>query len=213
MKLSDTPAADTDPALTRLRMPFPVPWGLLIVLGLYATVVTLYIGLQYWRSPEYQAAVHYREAYPVLQQRPGVPDKREELLAAYEHLLEAARLLPAATALHQELEKLNWRLDRTGGVPRELQLRAGAVAELWRRIQEQHDPYLVIGAAERGWAPDQLVAGPARAFGWAVAGALLILAVWAYRMFGVRREREERREAHVQQTEREIEEIARQRRR
>ncbi|MBI3182560.1 MAG: hypothetical protein HYZ28_10520 [Myxococcales bacterium] len=189
-----------------------VPWGLLLALGVYATAVLWYIQHTYWSSPEYQAAVHLYRAQEILGVDGGRKAPRERMLEAYQHLLEAARLMPQVKELHELLERLNWRFEeRKLGLPSELRLRAEAVAAVWQRIQRERQPILVVGVRDRGWAPDQLAEGPGRAFRWSLLGVLLIVVAWGYGRFNEKRSRERKREEEIRAMEREVEELAGQR--
>src|SRR5205823_9703583 len=91
------------------RQPFPIPWGLLVALGIYALAVLGFVWWRYWSSPQYQAAEQYDAAIRIL----GVDDGRkappDKLVEAYEHLLEAGRLMPEIRELHEHAEALNSR--------------------------------------------------------------------------------------------------------
>jgi hypothetical protein len=166
------------------RRPFPTSRWLLIALGAYAAAVLLYLGIGYWRSPDYQAASHYQDAQELLGPTRGGKAKREELIEAYEHLLEAARLKPEVRELHDQLEQLNGVFElRRFELPAELRHRSDAVAMTWRRIQDQHQSMLEGSLRDRGWAPDQLVEGPSRAIKLAIAGAAVIVLGWVGVMF------------------------------
>jgi hypothetical protein len=196
-------------AKLRPRQKFPVPWGLFIALGVYALGVTGYIWVAYWSSPEYQAAEHYNSAWEILGRDEGRKAPREQMLEAYEHLLEAARLMPQVKSLHDQLESLNWRFEeRKLRLPPEYTLRAGAVASVWQRIQAEQQPILVVGARNRGWAPDQLADGPATTVKWSMIGVLIIVVIWAWGRFNGNRLRAVEHEQELRKMEREVKELA-----
>ena len=197
----------TDPAIhPRGAWRFPMPWGLFIALGVYAALVTLYIAHTYWSSPEYQAAVHYQEAWEILGRSEGRAVARERLIEAYEHLLEAARVRPELKQLHEELESLNWRFEeRHWKLPEDLRARAKAVAVLWERIQQEQAPFLVVGARDRGWSAAELVEGPARTAKWSTLGGLVIVLIWGYGQHNAKRVRAREREELLVKGEREVE--------
>lgn len=208
-------ADKTDP---NIRIPhsrrLPVPWGLLVALGLYALSVLGYVWATWWRSPDYIAAEHYTAAREILGPKQGRGVGREGLLSAYTHLLEAARLKPEVKSFHEQLESLNWRFDERGwAVPQELRNRAEAVALTWMNIQKANAPILVIGVRDRGWAPDQLLEGPRRIAMWSPVGGLLIIALWASLKFNARTARAQQKEADLQQVESELAEFDLQRHR
>lgn len=189
-----------------------LPWGLLMAWAVYALLVLGYVWATYWRSADYQAAVHYRAAHEVLGPSEGRHSTREELTEAYRHLLEAARLKPEVRTFHDELESLNWRFDeRHWRVPEHLRHSAEAVAMTWTNIQKQNAPILVVGLRDRGWAPDQLLEGPSRVLRWAPLGAILIAAVWAFGRFNAKRQREEEKEKELRALEDELASIDRHR--
>jgi hypothetical protein len=200
---------DEKPAAAKPRQRFQVPWGLFIALAVYAGMVAGYIQLTYWSSPEYQAVQHFDRAWEILGPAEGRTASREELVAAYEHLLEAARLAPDVTKLHEQLERLNWRFEeRHLSMPDDLRRRADAVAVLWQRIQQERAPILAVGVRNRGWAADQLREGPGQAVIWSLVGVLVILGAWAYLRFGARQVQEVERDKELKQMEAEVRELA-----
>jgi hypothetical protein len=190
------------------RQPFPVPYGLFLVLGVYALMVLIYVWSTYWRSPEYLAAEHYQQAADLLGLDDGQTASKEALLSAYEHYLEAARLVPKATVLQKRVEAMRWRLDQRGfKLDHDLTMRAEAVAMLWQRIQQQGDPLLVVGARDRGWQPDQLLEGPTRSLLWSLPGFGLLIAIWAWLRFSGQAVRERQREEELKKIEAENAEV------
>ncbi len=180
-----------------------------MALGVYVAAVYGYLTLRHWGSPEYQAAVHYHQALELLGADHGRKAPKEQLVRAYEHLLEAARRMPQVRTLHDDLESLNHRfVERGWPIPQELKNRAEAVAVLWRRIQDANEPILVVGVRHRGWAPDQLLDGPSQTLKWASIGVVLIFALWSYYRFGAQRLMRERREQQLEETERELKALA-----
>lgn len=196
----------------RRGFPFPFPWGLVVAWAVYGLLVLGYTWATYWRSAEYQAAVHYRDAHALLGASGGRQCSRAELEEAYLELVEAARLKPEVKTLHEELEDLNWRFDeRHWEVPEHLRNSAEAVAAIWMEIQKANAPILVVGMRDRGWAPDQLVEGPARTLRWSPLGLLLIAVIWAYGRFNAKRQREEEKERERRAIEAELAERDRER--
>jgi hypothetical protein len=184
------------------RQPFPVPYGLFIVLAVYALLVLGYVWATYWNSPEYLAAEHYAQASDLLGLDDGKTASKEILLSAYNHYLEAARLVPRALVLHKRVEAMRWRLDERGfKLDHDMQMRAEAVSMLWQRIQQEQDPILVVGARDRGWQPAQLLEGPGRSFLYALPGGLVIILIWGWTRFSGRRVREQDREKELKQIE------------
>lgn len=204
---ADVPRTDpqiTVPAAKGAR--FPVPWGLLIAWAVYALLVLGYIWGTYWRSADYQAAVHYRNAHEILGPSEGRHSTHEELKQAYRELLESARLKPEVRTFHDELESLNWRFDeRHWKVPEDLRYSADAVATTWMNIRKENAPILIVGARDRGWAPDQLVEGPMRTLRWSPIGILLLTVLWAYGKFSSKRVRDLEHEQELRAVENELE--------
>ncbi|MFZ5470761.1 MAG: hypothetical protein ACOZIN_15125 [Myxococcota bacterium] len=185
--------------------------GLGVALGVYGLGVFGYIAIAYWRSPEYQAAQHYEAAWELLGPDRDVSVPKEELDLAYTELLEAARLMPQVKELHEQLEQLNWRYEgRRLRQPTELRRRAEAVAMTWRRIQDERQPILVVGARDRGWSPEQLKNGPLRTLAYSSLGVLAIVLVWLYGCFNARRMQQRTRQETIDRAARDIEELRRQ---
>ena len=216
--MGTTATHDTDPEVPAVAAAKPprlgVPWGLFVALGIYALLVLGYVWATYWRSAEYQAAVNWDQAWSILGRDEGRSATQVELTLAYRHLLEAARLKPEVKSFHTELERLNWRFsEKKWEVPPDLRHASEAVASLWQRIQQERKPILVVGLRDKGWAPEQLVKGPKRVLMWSPVGGLLVIAVWAYGRFNVKRVREQEKEVEAQKLERELAERAQMRRR
>ncbi|MBL8919143.1 MAG: hypothetical protein JNJ54_09810 [Myxococcaceae bacterium] len=198
------PAAPKKPA----RQRFPVPWGLFVVLAIYACAVVGYIWKTYWESPEYQAAEHYATALSLL----GVDDGRKcseaDLVAAFGHVLEAARLIPENKHLATHTERLRWRFDERGfKLSPDFVRKAELVSKAAQRVEEERSPWLAVGSRDRGWAPDQLLAAPERVVWWSSPGVVLIIAVWAYGQFGSKRAREREHEANLRKEEAAVEKL------
>src|SRR6185436_3525798 len=68
-----------------VKQPFPVPYGLFVVLALYAGCVVGYVYFTYWSSPPYVAAEHYAAASELLGVDDGRTCSREALTDAYQH--------------------------------------------------------------------------------------------------------------------------------
>jgi hypothetical protein len=187
------------------RQPFPVPYGLFIVLALYGLGVVGYVWATYWNSPEYLAAEHFAQASELLGLDDGRKVSERVLIDAYKHYLEAARLMPRVKELHDRTEAMRWRFQERGfRLEHDLQMRAEAVAGLWERIQREEQPILVVGLRDRGWQPAQLLAGPGRTFLYALPGALVIIVVWAWLRFSDKKVRREEHEADLKKMEAEV---------
>lgn len=192
------------PAATKKPPPpkFPVPWGLFVVLSVYALAVVGYIWKTYWESPGYQAAEHYARALSLLGVDDGRKSNAEELEAAFGHVLEAARLVPEDKGLAQHTERLRWRFEERGfKLNPDLVRKSELVSKAAQRVEEERSPWLAIGSRDRGWAPDQLLAGPERVVWWSSPGAVLIIAVWVYGQFGAKKAREKEHEENLRKDE------------
>ncbi|MBL8950715.1 MAG: hypothetical protein JNK82_08060 [Myxococcaceae bacterium] len=191
--------------MAQQRQPFPVPYGLFIVLALYAVAVVGYVWATYWNSPEYVAAEHFAQATQLLGVDDGRKVSQRTLTEAYQHYLEAARLMPRVKELHERTEAMRWRFQERGfKMEHDLQMRAEAVSALWERIQREEQPMLVVGLRDRGWQPAQLLAGPGKTFLYALPGALVIVVVWAWLRFSDRKVRGDEHEAELKKIEAEV---------
>ncbi len=194
------------------RQRVPVPWGLFIALGVYALAVLGYVWATFWRSPAYQAMEHYERALRALGHDEGATCPPEKLMEGYTELLEAARLVPTVRPLHEQIERLRWRFDeRHLKLSHDLVMRAEAVSALYERARQEHEPILVSGVRDRGWAPDQLAEGPGQAVLWSLPGGGVIIVLWAVWRFGPKRRRAAEHEQELQKLESEVEELAGQR--
>ncbi len=187
-----------------------MPWGLLVVLAVYAACVVGYVWKTYWESPDYLAAEHATKALTLL----GVDDGRKtpeaELEEAFNHLLEAARLIPENKELAVHVERLRWRFEERGfKLKPDLVRKAELVSGAARQVEEERSPWLAVGSRDRGWAPDQLLAGPERVAWWSSPGFVLIIAVWGYGQFGARRVRRREHEAALVEQEQQLKELGR----
>jgi hypothetical protein len=127
--------------------------------------------------------------------------------------VNAAQRVPQVRTIHEELESLNWRFEeRHWSVPFELRMASEAQSAAWLRAEQARAPLLAVGARERGWEPEVLLAGPRRAAMGSLAGGGLILVVWAWSRFSARRARVEAKEAHLQELEKQVRERGNQRR-
>jgi hypothetical protein len=186
------------------RQPLPVPYGLFIALAVYALAVVGYVYATYWNSPEYLAAEHFAAAGELLGLDDGRQASQETLTQAYQHYLEAARLMPRVKLLHERTEAMRWRFDeRHFKMDHDLAMRAEAVATIWQRIQTEEEPMLVVGTRDRGWQPAQLLEGPGRTVLYSLPGAALIVVVWAWLRFSASRVHEDEHEKKLKQLERE----------
>ncbi len=185
-----------------------MPWGLFIVLGVYALCVYGYIYTQYWDSPEYKAAMSYARALSIL----GVDDGRKcseaELNRGFELTMEAALLMPDELQLVEHLENLRHRFaERKFKLKQESVNKVEMMSAHTMRIEQEKKAWLVVGSRERGWAPDQLLRGPERVVLWSIPGGVLIIAFWGYTRFSGKTARDKDHEAGLKESEREVEEL------
>lgn len=190
------------------RPSFPVPWGLFIVLAVYALGVYGYIWANYYNAPEYKAALAYARAVTIL----GVDDGRRcseaELLKAFSLTLEAARLMPEERGLVEHLENLRHRFEeRKFKLPDDFKQKAEMMSANTLRAEQAKKAWLVVGARDRGWAPDQLLGGPERVVLWSIPGAVFIIAFWAYTRFSRRAALAKDHEDQLKGQEREVDEL------
>jgi hypothetical protein len=122
--------------------------------------------------------------------------------------------MPRVKTLHERVEAMRWRLEERGyKLDHDMEMRAEAVAMLWQRIQQEHEPLLVVGARDRGWVPSQLLEAPTRAFLYSLPGGALIIVVWAWLRFSGKRVREQEHEAQLKALEADVKAIEAQRKR
>lgn len=192
------------------KIPFSVPWGLFVLLGLYAAGVYLYIWANYYDSPEYKAARSYARALALLGDGDGRRCSEDNLNQAFKLTMEAAVLLPENRDLVEHLESLRHRFDE-----RHLKLNKEWVnqvemmsAHTLKREQERQS-IGVVGMRDKGWHPEQLLEGPQRVVMWSIPGAVLIIAFWAYTKLNRRAQRAKEHEEQLRAQEKEVEELGR----
>lgn len=193
-----------------LRQRVPFPWGLLVLLVLYAIFVSGWLTYRYWTSPEYQAAVAYDEAWSLLGKDGGRSAPPEELQRAFELLIKAGYLMPQVKTIHQDMESLRFRYaEREMELPRHLEFGAEEASRRWLEIDEANQPILVVGARDRGWDYETLKVGPTRVLLWSVllgfVFVLIALYVWWVGVVTAW----EKREEHVQEVEADVEDLGR----
>lgn len=187
---------------------FPVPWGLFIILGVYALAVLGYVWVEYWNSPPYKAAQAYANALRILGPDDGRRCTEAQLNKAFEYTMQAALLMPEERELLEHLDRLRNRYDEKHfALRKEWVTQLEMMAARTVAIEKRRAPMMVVGARDRGWAADQLLEGPQKVFLWSLPGAVLIIAFWAYTRFSGRRVREEEHEAELKRQEREIREL------
>ncbi len=190
------------------RRRWPIPWALLIALGVYALLVPVYMYFQYWSTPEYEAVEHLDAARQILGTTGGHGIRRAQLEKAYGELLEVARLFGGDEVTLHELEELNARFEEKGWkIPDELQRRAEALGTLARKKAAEEQPVLAVGLRQRGWDPAAIKAGPGHALWGALFGALLIALIYASIRFSVHRVHEREHLEEVLRTEKEVAEL------
>jgi hypothetical protein len=187
---------------------FGVPWGLFIVLAVYAAGVYGYIYTQYWDSPEYKAALKYAHALTVL----GVDDGRRaseaDLNRGFELTMEAALLMPDEVQLVEHLENLRHRFEeRKFKLSKEWVNKVEMMSGHTMRMEQEKKAWLVVGSRDRGWAPDQLLQGPQRVVLWSIPGGVFIIAFWAYTRFSRKAAIAKDHEAQLKDDERAVEEL------
>ncbi len=169
------------------RRQLGVPWGLLIVLGIYFLSVLGISEYQKRTSPTYQAALHVREAMKVLGKDGGETAPTDELFGALDHLIKALGHLPEDLWCHDRVEQVARRLvERRVAIPRETQRTLDALANRYRQAREAKHFFAPIGPRDV-WDFDAATRGPAKVLQWSLAGAGLIIALWLYAALGSRK--------------------------
>lgn len=203
MSVVPSPAAPLKAPAPRHK--FPVPWGLFVVLAVYALAVWGYIYKTYWTSPEYLALQAYGEAMVRLGVKEGETCTEADFLRGFDLLLEAARLVPEERELLVKLERLRYLAEKRKFTLSKEQVRHVEMMALRaKNIAEERKPWLVVGTRDKGWAPDQLAETPTRIVWWSIPGGVLIIAYWAYLQFSAARVRAKEHEADLKQSEREV---------
>jgi hypothetical protein len=203
-------AAKTDETKVPSKLPFPIPWGLFVVLGLYALGVLGYIYVTIWSTDAYKAVEEIEAAKAILGPGDGEKLDQKQMEEAYSHFLEAARLQPQERRLHERLQQLRYRMDERGMKLRyDLVMRSEAMATRLQEIENERKPWLVIGARDRGWVPEVILAGPRTVVLWSIPGGVLISIFFFFRVFNERRVRSEGKEAESKKREQELVELER----
>ena len=191
-----------------VRQRVPIPWGLFIALGVYALMVCLYVYSTYWNSPGYQAARHWNDAVALLGVDEGRSCSRAQLEQAFIHMLEVGRLVPEERWIHERIEAVRWRFEeRKFKLDQDLKMRAEAVSATHERIRQGRQQFLVVGVRDRGWAPEQVLAGPSRAVMWSIPGAVVIGLLWVWWRFGPNRIKAAEHEEQLVKQEAEVKEL------
>lgn len=182
-----------------------MPWGLIAVLAAYAVAVLVYVKVQYWDDPRYVAAQDYARALAILGRDDGRRCSEAELVEAMKLVLNAARLVPDEKSLAEHTEQLRYRFEeRHFTIPPELVQHAELVSATALRRAQAKEPWLVVGARDRGWGPEQLLAGPKKAVLWAIPGGVLIIVVWAWGQYNGRALRRREHEAELKKAESDV---------
>lgn len=199
---------DTQPELPRVGSRLAVPYGLFLVLGLYGLLVLGYVWASFWNAPAYRAAEHHAQGTQLLGADDGRKADPATLARAANHLLEAARLMPQVKALHERVEAMRFRFDERGlQLPRDYVRHAETLSALYTRLEAEQAPLLVVGVRHQGWAVDQLLEGPRKAFLLSLPGAGLLVLLWACLRFSGRARRARDHEAELKQAEADVERL------
>jgi cbb3-type cytochrome oxidase subunit 3 len=187
---------------------FPIPWGLFVILILYALAVWGYIYKTYYQSPEYQAAVSYASALNLLGVDDGKKCSESKLRSALKHMLKAASLMPSEPWIVEHIERLRWRFDERKLTLSKDDARAcELVSDMALKIKEGRQAILVRGVRDREWGPEQLLAGPEKIVWYSIPGGVLIILYWAYLRFASKGARDREREIDLKKQEAHIESL------
>lgn len=183
-----------------------IPWGLFIVLAVYAAGVAFYIWTNYYDSPEYKAAQAWANAWTVLGEDEGRSCSEADLNRGFDYLLQTAALIPERAQPVEELESLRHRFEeRHFKLSRERRNSVEMLSARTRASLDEKQPWLVVGVRNKGWAPEQLLTGPRRTVMWSIPGAVFIVVFWLYTLFSRKRALADKHEAQLQEHEREVE--------
>ncbi len=195
---------------SKSRLPFPIPWGLVVLLGIYAGAVVFYIDATYWSTPGYQAAEHVEAGAILLGGDEGKSLDQKKMEEAYSHYLEAARLMPELRWIHEKLQRLRYKMDERGmKLSKELVMRSEALAVLLQRAEQADAPMLLISARDRGWTSEAVLSGPKTVALWSIPGGILISIFVIFRTWTEHRLRTEGKEGESQKLEKELVELER----
>lgn len=162
---------------------FHVPWGLFLVLGLYAAGAYSYVQYTNSTSPQTLAAKHLAVAEDILGKDNGESAKSDQLQVAYQELIDALTITPEDAWGHQQLEVVTWELNRRGQKPpAELKRRGDFLAASWQNMQAAKTSQLPESPRER-FGLDELEDSASRAKRYIALGSLIIILLWAYKEF------------------------------
>lgn len=183
-----------------------IPWGLFIVLAVYAAGVAFYVWTNYYDAPEYKAAQAWAKAWAVLGEDEGRSCSEAALNRGFDLLLETAALVPDRRDPVDELESLRYRFEeRHFKLSKERRTAVEMLSARTRASLDAKKPWLLVGAHSKGWAPEQLLSGPRRTVLWSIPGAVFIVVFWLYTVFSRKRALADKHEAQLQESEREVE--------
>lgn len=172
------------------------PWGVVAALVVYALLVTGYLALTHWTSPEYKAAQHESLANAYLGRTDGREVEERFLYLAYGELAEAALDLPTERALHERMEGLHRLIEARGfRLPHELQVRGNAVGALYAAHAEREGGYVNDLVRSVRLKPEQVLAQPKKVAGWAALGGLFLLVFGTFKSLAGQRAAARDREA------------------
>jgi hypothetical protein len=198
------------PPGAKKRPPFPIPWGLFVVLGIYASAVVGYIHATYWSTNEYIAAEHVEAAAMALGSDEGKSLDQKKMEEVYAHYLEAARLMPELRWIHEKLQRLRYKMDERGmKLDKELVMRAEALAVLLQRHENEAAPMLVVGARDRGWTAEAVLSGPRTVALWSIPGGVLISIFIIFRTYTEHRLKFQEHESASKKREKELRDLER----
>jgi len=183
-----------------------IPWGLFIVLALYAAGVAFYIWTNYYDSPNYKAAQSWATALKILGEDGCRSCDEKELNRAFDLLLQTARFIPDSRTPVDELESLRYRFEEKHfKLSKERVTAVEMMAANTRASLNAKKPWLVISVRDAGWAPEQLLTGPRRTVLWSIPGAVFIIVFWVYTQFSRKRALADKHEAQLKEVEGEVE--------
>lgn len=183
-----------------------IPWGLFIVLTVYAAGVAFYVWTNYYDSPEYKGAQTWLVAREFLGRDGCRSCSETELNTAFDLLLETARYLPHSPTPVEELESLRYRFEeRHFKLTKERVTSAEMMSAKKHAIDVAKQPWLVVGTEQKRWTPEYILTGPRRAVLWSIPGAVFIIVFWLYTVFSRRRALGDKHEAQLKDVEGEVE--------
>lgn len=165
------------------RWKFHFPWGLLILLGVYAWGAQAYVKHLEETSPLARAQLLVDRGSMFLGKDYGITASDSNLIAAYGVYLEAASIVPGDKWVFDKLDTIrHLALRRNLTIPEDLQQRADFLGRQ-NLIEDKHRLKFLVAGPSDIWNFDTIRSSPRTAATFAIVGGLLICLIWSYTQF------------------------------